>query len=280
MILRFEATLGDQKFSDIAPEIILRDIVETPVDVEVSTARWANRPGQRVSGRTRTALSVRLVYVIRSMDIVRRAQIRDLVAAWAGKGGYLTINSRPGKRLYVQADVAPTLDSSLKWTQDLSLTLTAYAVPYWEDETPTTFSISTAWSDTHQQYFFADVIDATSLQLDVPLSATLINSSGVNALTNVKIIAFSANGETHIELDGISVVAESMLGGWVQIGYTDDGLMYIRNPWAPEESMSLLEHRTAESSDDLILHGGVGVQIYVYSDQPISGNLTYRGRYL
>ncbi len=144
MFLRFEAQLNGNKFSDIAPELILRDIVESPAEVDVSKVRYANRPGQRVSSIVRTSLSVRLVYVIRSRDIQRRMEIRDLIVAWAANGGTLKVNTRPGKMLRVICETSPMLESSLRWTQDLSLTLTAYSIPYWQDEAATNLPVISA----------------------------------------------------------------------------------------------------------------------------------------
>lgn len=268
MLLRFEATLNGNKFSEIADEIILTDIIENPVEATTSTYRWANRPGQYFADKVRTALSVRLVYVIRTMDISRRAEIRDLVAAWAANGGTLTINSRPGKQLSVKMDNVPALDSSLKWTQELSVTLTAYAVPYWEDDTDVSISVSTVWNESRGEYYYANVIHPTGNVDAVPLRFMMLYT-GTETLNRLKIIS----GSKAIEFTDMGVTRLNV----VQITYDANGLLKAYKG----SGVSLLPMRTPESEDELFVTPGTDNQIYVLSDAEIPGaSIICRGRWL
>lgn len=246
MFLRFEATMNGAKFSSIAEEVILRDIVEQPATVDTALSRIAGRPGQRLSAQTRTALSVRLVYNIRSRDIARRSAVRDLVAKWARDGGMLEINSRPGKHLYVVADAAPALDSSLKWMQDLSLTLTAYEQPYWVDNIPAESYVDTALkNDGSGDYAssFASLTIGGTVDF-VPVNCTITNV-GSKTLTRVKIEV----NNTHIELSGMSVDP----GGVIMIEHIR-GILMIYN--LMDSAITYLYARTPQSSDELL--GKVG----------------------
>lgn len=275
MFLRFEATLNGKKFSDIAPEVILLDILEQPADMDVSLSRRGYRSGQRSSGRVRTSLSVRLVYNIRAYSIERRAAIRDMIADWAKDGGWLTVNSRPGKRLFVEVDNPPNLDSSLKWTQDLSLTLTAYSQPYWEDEEDVRVgAVDAAWSPAHQQYYAANVITPTGNVPTVPLSVSFYASGGA-PLTHIKIVA----DDTFIELDNLSV-QPSLVRGYVFIDYDDNDVLMIHDLMADDDNSSLMSNRTAESSDDLLVRCGKTNQLHVYSDVPVTVTFWAKGRWV
>lgn len=269
MFLRFEATLNGGKFSSIAEEVLLRDIVEQPATEDVTLARRANRPGQRLSAKTRTALSVRLVYNIRSRDIARRAEVRDLVAKWARDGGMLEINTRPGKHLYVVADVPPALDSSLKWTQDLSLTLTAYEQPYWVDNIPAEAYVDTALkSDGSGDYTssFASLTIGGTVDF-VPVNCTVTNV-GNTALTRVKIEV----NNTHIELSGMSVDP----GGVIMIEHVR-GIVMIYN--LMDSAVTYLYARTPQSSDELL--GKVGYNnVNIESDSMVSVALYGAGWWL
>lgn len=274
MLLRFEAALNGKKFSEIAPEIILRDIVEIPSEEVVDLNRRGLHAGQMASGRTRLALSVRLVYVIRAYDIARRAEIRDLVAGWASNGGYLTINTRPYKRLHVKVDTAPSLESSLKWTQDLSITLTAYEQPYWEDADGTKCSISTLWSDEESTFHQRCVMEPLGNLTSTPLSCILFNH-GSQTLTKVKI----SSNNTYIELTGLSVPPGGYCESGLEIRYTEDDVMEIVQRNADGTETSLLKNRTAESSDDILLKCGELNQVQVYTNVPMIGYITVRGRW-
>ena len=83
MFLRFNATLNGASFADIADEVVLVDVTELPAAKEIETASMAGRHGERVSVNRRTSLTVRLTYVIRTQNIVRRAQLQRLVSKWA-----------------------------------------------------------------------------------------------------------------------------------------------------------------------------------------------------
>ena len=205
MFLRFEATMTGQKFSDIAPELYLIDIIEDPAEMDVTLTRMANKPGERVSAKTRKSLSVRLMYEIHTPDITRRAEIQRLVAKWANGyhgSGLLGVNYRPGKVLAVSCETLPVIDSSLLWTQRLSLTLTAHEVPYWEDEAATTKTVTPKVDAngnyvTLFEYMMLDG-DFDGVPVDIVASVPWEGS----ALTKFTAVI----GSTTFELDGLSVV--------------------------------------------------------------------------
>lgn len=273
MFLRFEAALGGNNFSDIAPEVLLRDIVEMPAETDVSVSRRGYKAGQRFTGKIRTALSVRLVYRIRAYDIERRATVRDLIAQWANAGGWLTVNTRPGKRLYVKTAELPYVDSSLKWNQDLSLTLTAYEQPYWEDVDEVTVSCEATWSNTYEQYYAANVIAPTGNMGKVPLTLSVINTSESDeVLTHLKIVA----DETFFAFEGLALES-GLLAGWIFAEYDENDVLSIHDL---RNDGSLLANRTAESNDDLLVRCGKDNQLHVYADAPCKVFFNARGRWL
>nr|MBR4281678.1 hypothetical protein [Clostridia bacterium] len=142
MKMRFDAALDGASFAEIDETVILLDIDEPPAEEDIDLARRAMHPGTRITSRIRRKLSVRLRFVVREYDIARRAWIMDRITAWAAKGGWLTINSRPGQRLRVVPERLPAMGSSLKWTAEIELTLTAYERPYWEQIQPMRVTIT------------------------------------------------------------------------------------------------------------------------------------------
>lgn len=254
-MLRFEAALNGTKFSEIDPAVILLDINEIPAKQTINTVQRGMRAGMRVTSRKRSSLSVRLQYVVREYDIEARARIMDKIAAWVGNGGWLTVNSRPGLRLFVTPDGLPGMGSSLRWTNELSITLTAFAQPYWQQEQPT--EVSTTGTG---------VISPIGTVEEVCAECSAINT-GDGVLTALTMTC----GNTYIKLERLEVQP----GERVEVRYTDDGVLTIT-----AGGKSAMLNRTADSSDDLKARSRVKNIIGVASDQPVTATFAVRGLYL
>lgn len=265
----FEADLGGVDFTGLAPEIVLLDIVEEPAQMDTQTVPRALGDGMLRTVNRRKSLSVRIVYQIRTQDVARRAEVRDAVTAWAMKGGTLKVNTRPGKMLQVVMDAAPALGSSMAWENELSLTLTAYAVPYWQNAKLTSMRFETVLLDSGENYL-ADVF-APDGQKETPLNA-MISINGETNLTNLSIKC----GSSMLTFEGMDIEPGNVL----LIGYSDDGIWEAMNFTQLEGDNSLLKYRTANSTDDLRAAPNVDNQIIISADAPLSGTLTARGRWL
>lgn len=254
----FEASLGGTLFSSLADELVLVDIVEKPVEMDVQTAPLVLKDGLRRTICRRKALSVDLVFAIRTQDIARRSEVRDLVADWAGNGGALIVNTRPGKRLlHVVADTPPALGSSLRWTDTLTMNLTAYGRPFWQTSAAVTVSGTTTLNNTTGLYELHDVATPGG-NLDAPCTFRIRNDSADANMTYAYIQA----GETYMELTGMDIAP----GGMAMATY-EDGAIYIQS-FAVDDPGELLHCRTPESSDELLLAPGVTSQISVKTDVP------------
>lgn len=278
MFLRFDAAMNGKNFSDIAPEVLLRDIIELPVEMDTDATNRAGRYGQTVPTLARRSLSVRLVYQIREYDIQRRSAVNGMVLAWAMQGGWLTINSRPGKRLRVVCNSLPGMDSNLKWTQDLSITFTAYAVPYWEDDGDAkSVTFTTEGDAVDGMYHGANVINAPGNVDKEPVTAfvTNINSDGA-LLTHLKIMV----DDTFMEFEGMNQGADGYMGAFIVIDYDENDILRIRDTRSDVDNGSLLKYRTEESDDDLLAVCNKDNQIHVYADVPVSLTIYARGRWL
>ena len=260
MVSRYDVTLNGVPLSDLAEEIIIRDIVEKQPKTDRQEAKRALRYGSRISGVLRRALPVQIVFNVRAYDEERRAEILDAVAAWAGSGGWLTISTRPFLRLYVQPEEYPALNSSLKWTEDLTMTLTAYAQPYWEELLPAVLDVQTDEAND-----FSGTISTRGTVDAVPLTAELTNA-GDAPLTTLHIAANS----TFFDLTGLSVQP----GESVRIFYTDEDVLIIRGG-----ENSILHSRTAESSDELLIVPGRDNAVEITADAPLTGTISARGRW-
>lgn len=269
----YDVSLGGVSIHSLADEIIVRDIVEKPAKMDMQTSKRALHAGTRVANHIRRSLSVDVVYVIRAEDSERRAEIAGLIAGWVGSGGWLEISTRPGKRLYVRPSDFPSLGSSLRWTEDITMTLTAYEQPYWEDKDDVSVGIAAAWSDANNSYYGANVIKPAGNVEKVPLTLMAWNTGDENPITYIKIVADS----TFFEFENIHLEPGGMFAGMLEIVYTDDDVLSIKDFMM---DVSLMGNRTAESSDDLLVRCGKNNQLHVYADGPCQVFFYAKGRWL
>lgn len=254
MLLRFDATMNGQSISQIDPALTLRDIIELDADVDKQYAPRAIHPGTRISARVRRSTTVRLVYIVRERDVAARTAIINKLADWAGEGGWLTISTRPDMRLRVEADQSPRVDSALKWTQDLTLDLTAYSRPYWEDMFPVQSVITEKGVIRPRGTYPIAYVQAD------------ITNTGSGALTTCEVTC----GDTKITLNDLVVAP----GEHVTISYDDDDILHIT-----AGGFTALDKRTAASHDDLVAMTRVDNTISVSCDQPVCAVFYARGRY-
>lgn len=274
MIL-YDASLNGVSIHTLAEEIILRDIVENPANMDIQTAKRSMHPGTRETSSVRRKLEIDLVFVIYTQDSRRRAEIAGLVAAWANEGGWLTVNTRPGTRLHVTPTQMPSQGSALRWQEDITLTLTAFEQPYWEDEKDTTrITIDTVWDEANSTYVASNVIRPSGNVGKVPVTCFAFNMDD-KPLTYLKIVS----DDTMMEFQGMNIEGGGVLGGWFSIDYTETDIMQIKN-LRDENDSSLMRFRTAESSDDLLARCNINNQIHVYSDANLNISFFAKGRWL
>lgn len=252
MTTRYACSLNGLALEAISPLIYVLDIVESPPSMHAETAEHPLHAGSRMLRLDRVSLSVRVSFAIRAYDVAQRKAICSQVAAWAARGGYLTVNDRPGQRLAVRCTTLPVIASALRWTDALSMTFTAYEVPFWEAENPVSVHVSAA--------------AASSTVLTVPggygqawLDAELVCSGTATVTLTTPL----------------SSMTLSSVSGTVSIRH-DAGVLSIRS----SGGASLLTRRTASSSDDLLVRAGEDNRIQLSATQAVSASFSARGCFL
>lgn len=282
-MLLYDVMLRGVSLCGLADEIIVRDIIEMPPTEDKQSTKRAMHAGTRVHSIIRRSLPVKVVFNVRAYDGERRAEIMDKIAAWVGNGGVMTISTRPGKRLFVKPEKMPRLDSSLKWTEDLSVTLTAYEQPYWEEETAVSASIPTTLDETTGLYVGSAVMTVPGNLSQVPVTGNFRAPNSGETLTDIKIVV----GETFFELTGLEMTGGG-LGDRLYIDYSDEDQLQIHRKSVSEAmsgaafnpANSLLHARTAESSDDILIPCNKATTVFVYANVQVVGVIQVRGRWL
>lgn len=253
MTTRYQCALDGVGLHTLDDAIIVTDIQEHPPVMRQSAAIRARYEGSLLTCNARQSLTVTIRFLIREYDVVRRKAVMRKIAAWAAGGKYLTIGDRPGQRLRVSAEISPTLTSALKWTEELSLSLTARATPYWQAETPVAAAAGPGTSGTVS---LTPNGDAPRCFLE--FHAVNQGSGALNRLT-------VGTPGASITLSGLGLAP----GAAVDVAYDEHGLLTLP-----------ARFRTAQSSDDLPLSTGLANAVSYSADQPVAIHFSARGFYL
>jgi len=256
MILSKRAALGGVQLDELHEAIVIQRIDPGTTQKNISTVSMMGGAGQRITGEHWETLDVVIDFGInlpkREMEL--RRQIFDMVAAWALRGGWLTVNWMPNRRLWVDRVELPNSGDMWEWTNTYSLTLRAYSVPFWQDEMPVTA--------VHQLITSGTVGIEVGGTVQSVLDVEFRNRSGMT-INNFRVTA----GGNEIVLSSLG------LGGveTLSIHHGTDGLLRIT-----AGGRSVLDRRTG--SDDLYVMPGSNI-VTVQADR--AGALTVRsyGRY-
>ena len=262
MNTRYALWLNNQGLHDLDERIIITDVQESAPRMRTVTAANAHYDGQRVTRRTRQSLSLTVSFLIREYDTARRKHLCSTVCAWANTGGWLTISDRPGQRLRVCCETLPAVSSSLRWTEPLTITFTAWEMPFWQDESPVRTFLSVS----------AGKAASAVIRPHGDAPCTFLEGSFTNTGTaNVSSLTIAA-GSSVFHLNDPALIPP---GATLTIGYDDNLLLYIRTGDA-----SMLHARSADSSDDLTLTPGRPCAVSITGSQNLSVTLQARGLYL
>ena len=256
MRTRYIVALDGVELGELAPEIIVTDIVHNAPVRELKASDIAGRNGKLVDRTVTSSVGVTVYFEIHTQDVRRRAMVMEDVQRWAMPGGILTASDRPDRRLSVLCESLPSVGSALKWTGSCSVGFTAYAVPFWEDETPRRVSISGNGSKSLYVPGFAapSCVEAK------------VKNTGSGLITSVRLTA----GKTFMQFSGLSLSS----GQTLTVSHDERGLLTARIAEA-----SVLARRTAASSDELELDPGMTEALSVSTDGTAGTTFEVRGRY-
>ncbi len=254
MAERLYCALNGVSFSSLDESIRLLDVQEISPTLRSVTAD-RHTDGTYLLARHRASLQIRLRFLIAEYGVARRSELLHRVMAWAEQGGNLTLEKQGMRVLSVVCTSFPSL-SALNWLETLSLTLTAYDCPYWEDADATVLTMTDTLAVT-----------APGTAPETPLDV-LITNAGSAALTRISITAAQ-----RITLSGLSIPS----GGQLRIHH-DAGYFAVESKLGGI-STSVLSCRTPDSADDLTLLPGQAVVVSISADAAIQAELRFKGRY-
>ncbi len=257
MILSKRAALGGVQLDELHESIVIQRVDPGTPQRNISAVAMMGGAGQRITGDHWETLDIIVEFGInlpkRQMEL--RRQVFEMVTAWALRGGWLTVNWMPNRRVWVDRVELPNGGDMWEWTNTYTITFRAYSVPFWQDEMPA--------QTVHQLITSGSVSIEVGGNVQSVLDVSFQNRSGMT-INNFRV---SAGGNTLI-------LSSLGLGGseTLNISHGTDGLLRIT-----AGGRSVLDRRTG--ADDLYVLPGTNA-VTIQSDR--AGTLTVRsyGRYV
>lgn len=262
MKLSRRVALGGVQLDQVDNRILIQGVRVGAANEQISAVSLYGGVGQRITNRHRDTLEVSVIFSIniKKNKLQARSEVFEKVCGWAAGGGWLTLNYKSGRRLWVVCAKLPDEGDLREWTNRYTIVFRAYSVPYWQQSTPTTKDVTNV-STTEQTF---SVSGTAPTVMDVEFTNT--GNSAINTFT---ITA----GSSTFSLTELGLAA----GEKLVIDHTTDGILRIRihgTSWR-----SVLAKRSAASSDDLYVNPGT---VTVSMTAASAGNLTLKcvGRYV
>lgn len=253
MRTRYRISVGGKYLDAIDSRIVTTDIQHSAPEF----ARTVDVPGGSDGGvitRTyREKASVSVTFMLRIYSITERDEVMQEIKTWAKAGGTLLTNDRSGKRLYnVVCDQFPEVTSVRNWLDPITIVFSAYRVPYWQDSTVTTVTLSGT---------------NASGKMTVPGNASQAYvSATITAKAAVTWFEIKTGSTT------IKITANIAKDDVVEISYGTSHEITIKNG-----KTSLLSGRSPESADNLLLPCGKESSISIKADKKVSCQFKARG---
>lgn len=269
MQLAHRVSLNGAELDDVDPRIIIKGVEGGAGKDTVSTAASGSGDGTRVTGKRRDSLEVAVKFSmnIRRDVIEERGQVLEAIGMWASAGGWLRINYKPGRRLYIDEVVFPGEGDLWKRLSEYTVTLRAHAIPYWQEENAA--SATTSGSGTSG----SGVLTAGG-SARTKAEATLANKSGAEVTGATitiggKKMTFSALGM----MGGESLVIDHAVSGGKEV-------IRIRIRNTSGGYRSVMAKRTADSADEFEIARGGDVAFSFTSTRACQLTASVRGRFL
>ena len=258
MITRYRAWMNGKALDEIAESIIITDIVEPEPEMDAVSLPLAGRSGSRMQSQHRRSKTVQIQLMIREYDVKTRKDVYSQVLTWA-QSGDLEINDREGLVLHGVRLTGDSSISALKWTEKITLSLTAYDVPYWMDKEALTLEGSGG----------SPVTLRFAARGNVPgwVDLTVVNK-GTEPVYGLVI---QTNNKYFFYLTGLILAPESVL----VISHDNAGVLSIE-----VDGKSSMRKRSGLSADDLMTNVQGWNAVSVFNGKSIEVTARVRGLWL
>ena len=237
MILAHRVALNGVQLDELDDRINIKGIEEGAGKETIGAAAMAGGAGQRITNRHRDTVDVTVKFsmLIEPELLQERSALLEKINAWAAGGGYLTVNYKENRRLQVICAQAPGAGDQYEWTSVYTITFRAYALPYWEEETPKsgTSGVSAGGSVA------IEVEGSTETDADIVLenrSGMLIENVTINAAGSLmEFESLGLNGGEKLVITHETVNDRRLLKIYIDHSGTKRSAMAMRTPASADD---------------------------------------------
>lgn len=259
MILAHRVALNGVQLDEVDSRIVIKGIEEAAGKETISAVSPAFGCGQRITNRHRDTLDVTIKFSlnIRTTELQERSNIFEAVNRWAAQGGYLTVNYKANRRIYVVCAQNPGAGDQYERTTVYSITFRAYSIPYWEEETARSVDTGTTSNG--------------SCSLEVAGSAETVADISLRNMSGMQIntVNITGAGKT-MRFESLGLNANETL----TISHTGTGILQIKIG-----SRSVMSKRTPSSANDFRMIPGVRTFSF-NADRACKMSVSCRGRFV
>ena len=258
---KYDAFIDGVSIRSLSPILRVTGIKEQIVRPDVNTEAYPVLHGSFMLGARRRELTVQITFVLAEIyNLTARAQAVDAVNAWA-KAGKLEVNYRPDKCIFVDAVTEfPSVENIKDLTGEYSVTLSAYAMPFWVDAVP-----------VEAPEFIPDAVDGTTVTMQITGNRTAYLEADITIMEGTLTTLTIGVLDTTTTM----IIAATLAAGDVlHIGYDSNHFLTIY----ADDGGILQGALSRTSSDHLLLVPGAN-EIEVSADTKVTVALHARGVY-
>lgn len=253
MIGRYRVSINNIQLDTVDDRILIENVQYPEPNVSRAVATLGSRDGGIVTRRYRQKAEASITFSTNVYGTEERLDVIQKVIRWMNSGKVLRINDRNLTHLsHAIPEVYPAINVR-DWTEPMTITFSDYVFPYWEDDEETVINIA-AGTNKSGSITIPGSAEETYLNAEITAGASV---------TWIKVIS----GDYMIHLTNLSLSS----GNVVTIDHDDEMNLRIR-----KGTTSLLEKRTAASSDDLMAKIGTN-SINVQASGSVSSVIKARG---
>ena len=252
MRLSRRAALNGNWLDEADERIIIRSIDAGVPHENVQAMNRMSGVGQRVTSEHWETLDVVVTFAINvpNTDMAARRAVFEAAVGWAMQRGWLTVNYMENRRMHVDKVIIPSAGDLWNWTDEFSITLRAYNLPFWQEANPSRITADGAGNGWSGSILVGGMFQTVA---DVRFR----NTSG----STIPHFAVTTDGN-QITLESINLEN----GETVEFTHEPDGLLRIQkralNVYGQEIITSLYGYQRTGGADDLYMNPGTkGVSI-------------------
>ena len=220
--------------------------------------------GQRVTTNRRDSIDVTVRFGLRitMRDMQARSELAEKINGWAAAGGWLEVNYKPNRRIYVTCVKLPDIGDQYAWNSEYEIAFRAFEVPYWQASEATTLKVTRTKSAEKSIEVEGTARTVFGLEFE--------NTSG----KEISTMSVSTKASS-MAFKGLSMAAGELLS----IDHRANGVLRMRIKNTEGRWRSIMAKRTEDSSDDLYIDPGTQ-QITFAAGRVGTLTVTCFGRYL